>query len=106
MLSLFQTKNFDKIDELNKRRDLVIDTINDVIKNRIKILKKTQKGSKVSITYIDMLTETKNHEPRPAAQVGVGQLGPLAQPHKLNQEVDAVLSRDNLYGQVDALGVH
>ncbi len=28
--------------------------------NRIKILKKTQKGVKVSVTYMEMLNETKN----------------------------------------------
>lgn len=59
-ISMFQSRSYEKMDELSKRRDLVIDQINDIIKNRIKILKKTQKGSKVSITYIDMLTETKN----------------------------------------------
>lgn len=59
-ISMFQNKNFSKIEDLNRHKELVIDTVNDIIKNRIKILKKTQKGSKVSITYIDMLTETKN----------------------------------------------
>jgi phosphate/sulfate permease len=59
-ISMFQKKNFSKIEDLNKQKELVIYTVNDIIKNRIKILKKTQKGSKVSITYIDMLTETKN----------------------------------------------
>lgn len=60
IISMFQKKNFDQLEELQSRKDLVVETINEIIKNRIKILKKTQKGSKVSITYIDMLTETKN----------------------------------------------
>ena len=34
--------------------------INDILLNRIKILKKTQKGVKVSVTYMEMLNETKN----------------------------------------------
>jgi len=55
-----QSMNDENMDELMKRRDIVIEDINEIIRNRIKILKKTQKGSKVSITYIDMLTETKN----------------------------------------------
>ncbi len=59
-ISMFQSRSFDKLLELNEKKEVVIDQINEIIKHRIKILKKTQKGSKVSITYIDMLTETKN----------------------------------------------
>ena len=33
---------------------------NAILLNRIKILKKTQKGVKVSVTYMEMLSETKN----------------------------------------------
>ncbi len=60
VITMFQSMNFDAMEELYKQRDILTEYINDIIRNRIKILKKTQKGSKVSITYIDMLTETKN----------------------------------------------
>jgi phosphate/sulfate permease len=60
VLSIIHNNDLFKEDELTKRRDELIDTINKIIRNRIKILKKKQKGTKVSITYIDMLTETKN----------------------------------------------
>ena len=33
---------------------------NDILRNRIKHLKKTQKGVKLSVTYMEMLSETKN----------------------------------------------
>jgi hypothetical protein len=33
---------------------------NDILRNRIKHLKKTQKGVKLSVTYLEMLSETKN----------------------------------------------
>jgi len=33
---------------------------NNILRNRIKILKKTRKGVKISVTYIEMLSETKN----------------------------------------------
>ena len=38
----------------------MINIINDILYNRVKIIKKTQKGVKVSVTYIEMLSETKN----------------------------------------------
>ncbi|HYW94061.1 MAG TPA: hypothetical protein VE870_00575, partial [Bacteroidales bacterium] len=38
----------------------VINMINDILVNRIKILKKTRKGVKMSVTYIEMLSETKS----------------------------------------------
>ncbi|MFH0759653.1 MAG: inorganic phosphate transporter [Bacteroidota bacterium] len=54
-------KNRDKDDfgELTSRRDEMINLSNDIMLNRIKILKKTQKGVKVSVTYMEILTETK-----------------------------------------------
>ena len=52
--------NFDDLEELVSRRDEIANLINEIIRQRIKILKKTQKGAKVSVTYIEMLTETKN----------------------------------------------
>lgn len=59
-ISLLQSRNSDNLQEFLKKRDVLIETINAIIMNRIKILKKTQKGTKVSMTYIEMLTESKN----------------------------------------------
>jgi len=38
----------------------MINLANEILVNRIKILKKTQKGVKISVTYLEMLSETKN----------------------------------------------
>jgi Na+/phosphate symporter len=60
VIDLLAKKNFDQIDELIRKRDGLIEKSNEILLNRIKILKKTQKGVKVSVTYIEMLSETKN----------------------------------------------
>lgn len=59
-ISIMQNHQFDNLDEYIEKRDMLIESINTIIRNRIKILKKKQKGTKVSMTYIEMLTETKN----------------------------------------------
>ncbi len=59
-ISIMQNKNRENLEEYSAKRDVLIESINDIIKNRIKILKKKQKGTKVSMVYIEMLTETKN----------------------------------------------
>ena len=59
-ISLMQSPKAKNLEEYSIKRDALIDSINVIIKNRIKILKKKQKGTKVSMTYIEMLTETKN----------------------------------------------
>ncbi|MEX0987558.1 MAG: inorganic phosphate transporter [Bacteroidales bacterium] len=59
-ITLMQSHNTENLEEYSQRRDRLIESVNEIIKNRIKILKKTQKGTKVSMTYIEMLTETKN----------------------------------------------
>ena len=38
----------------------MIHMANEIMVGRIKILKKTQKGVKISVTYMEMLSETKN----------------------------------------------
>lgn len=60
IINILEESNFDKMDDLNQRRDELIDMANNILRNRIKILKKTRKGVKVSVTYIEMLSETKN----------------------------------------------
>ncbi len=59
-LNILQNKNYKSMEELSARRDEMINMINDILRHRIKILKKTQKGVKLSVTYMEMLNETKN----------------------------------------------
>ena len=58
--TILENRNFENIEQLNSRRDDMINMANDILVHRIKILKKTRKGVKVSVTYIEMLSETKN----------------------------------------------
>jgi Na+/phosphate symporter len=60
VINILKVRKFEQLDELSVRRDEMINMANSILKNRIKILKKTQKGVKVSVTYIEMLSETKN----------------------------------------------
>ena len=60
LIHLLKNKEFDTIEKLIKQRDALIELSNGILLNRIKILKKKQKGVKVSVTYIEMLSETKN----------------------------------------------
>jgi len=60
VIKILKNRSFDKLDELVVRRNEMIKMINNVLRNRIKILKKKQKGVKVSVTYMEMLSETKN----------------------------------------------
>jgi hypothetical protein len=60
LIDLLERKKYDQLDELVLRRDKMITLINEILYNRVKIIKKTQKGVKVSVTYIEMLSETKN----------------------------------------------
>ena len=60
LINILKNRNFESIDELVKRRDEMIEMANNLLLHRIKILKKTQKGVKISITYMEMLSETKN----------------------------------------------
>jgi phosphate/sulfate permease len=60
LLNILKNKRYDRFDELVKRRDAMINMANDILVQRIKILKKTQKGVKISVTYMEMLSENKN----------------------------------------------
>lgn len=60
LISILDNRSFDKLNELIVRRDEMINMANVILLNRIKILKKTQKGVKISVTYMEMLSETKN----------------------------------------------
>ncbi len=58
--SALEKRSYENPDDLNVRRDKLISMANDILVHRIRILKKNRKGVKVSITYIEMLSETKN----------------------------------------------
>ncbi len=60
LVELLNQRKYDQLDELVLQRDKMVNLINDILYNRVKIIKKTQKGVKVSVTYIEMLSETKN----------------------------------------------
>jgi len=60
LLTILNNRSYDSFDELVKRRDAMITMANDILLQRIKILKKTQKGVKISVTYMEMLSENKN----------------------------------------------
>ena len=60
LIDLLKHRKYNQVDELVVQRDKMINLINDILYNRVKIIKKTQKGVKVSVTYIEMLSETKN----------------------------------------------
>ncbi len=60
VITILKNRKFDSFDELVKRRDEMINMANEILVQRIKILKRTQKGVKISVTYMEMLSETKN----------------------------------------------
>jgi phosphate/sulfate permease len=60
IIKLLKKREAKDLEELISRRDALIDLANDIFRSRIKILKKTHKGAKVTVTYMEMLVETKN----------------------------------------------
>jgi len=60
VINLLKSKNHGQLDELVTLRDEMISLANEILLSRIKILKKSQKGVKVSVTYMEMLSETKS----------------------------------------------
>jgi phosphate/sulfate permease len=60
VINLLKHRNDENFEDLNRKRDEILELINKIQLQRIKILKKTRKGVKVSVTYMDMLNETKN----------------------------------------------
>jgi hypothetical protein len=57
---MLKKRKYNQLEEIVLHRDKLINLINDILYHRVKIIKKTQKGVKVSVTYIEMLSETKN----------------------------------------------
>jgi Na+/phosphate symporter len=60
IIDLLEKKNGNRMQEVAGKRDELIELANEILVHRIKILKRTQKGIKFSVTYIEMLSETKN----------------------------------------------
>ncbi|MFO7933819.1 MAG: inorganic phosphate transporter [Bacteroidales bacterium] len=60
VINLLKKKSTDNMEEVVRLRDELLEMINQIIHQRIKLLKKGKKGVKISMTYIEMLTETKN----------------------------------------------
>jgi phosphate/sulfate permease len=60
LINILKNRNYESLNELVVRRDEMIHMANEILVGRIKILKKTQKGVKISVTYMEMLSETKN----------------------------------------------
>ena len=60
VINLLNKKSTDNMEEVVRLRDELLEMINQIIHQRIKLLKKGKKGVKISMTYIEMLTETKN----------------------------------------------
>jgi len=59
IIQILKARDKEGFAELTFRRDEMINLANEIMRNRIKILKKTQKGVKVSVTYMEILSETK-----------------------------------------------
>jgi hypothetical protein len=60
IVDMLKKRDYDQLEEIVLSRDKLINLINEILYHRVKIIKKTQKGVKVSVTYIEMLSETKN----------------------------------------------
>ena len=60
LVDMLKNRKYHQLEEMSLNRDKLINLINEILYNRVKIIKKTQKGVKESVTYIEMLSETKN----------------------------------------------
>jgi len=60
ILDLLKNKKYDEVDDMVEYRNRLIQASNDILLQRIRILKRNKKGVKISVTYIEMLTETRN----------------------------------------------
>jgi len=56
---MLDKKDYDQLDHLIARRNELIDIANNILLDRVKILRKNKKGVKISMTYIEMLTESR-----------------------------------------------
>lgn len=59
-LTIVRQNSFEHISELESKRDMLISEINSLRKKQIKSLKKEGAGTKVSLVFLDLMTESKN----------------------------------------------
>lgn len=59
-LTIVKQHSYDHIEELEQKRDQLIEDINTLRKKQIKSIKKQGAGTKVSLVFLDLMTESKN----------------------------------------------
>ncbi len=59
-LTIVRQNSFEHITDLENKRDELIEDINNLRKKQIKSLKKEGAGTKVSLAFLDLMTESKN----------------------------------------------
>ncbi|HYW97170.1 MAG TPA: inorganic phosphate transporter [Bacteroidales bacterium] len=59
-LTILKKNSFEHLDEFKKMRDELMEMTNDLRKKQVKTLKKAGKGTKVTLVYLDILSESKN----------------------------------------------
>ena len=59
-LTMLKKNSFEHLDDFKKLRDDLMEMINDLKKKQVKSLKKAGKGTKVTMVYLDILSESKN----------------------------------------------
>jgi phosphate/sulfate permease len=59
-LTILRNNNFEHMGDLKKMRDELTEATQEMRKNQIKLLKKSGKGTKVSLVFLDVMTESKN----------------------------------------------
>jgi len=60
VLTILRKEKYDRLKELKKMRDDLINRSYSLRKSQIKLLKKSGKGTKVSMVFLDIMTESKN----------------------------------------------
>jgi Na+/phosphate symporter len=59
-ITIIKQNSFEHLKDLQKKRDELIDQINSLRRKQIKSIKKQGAGTKVSLVFLDLMTETKN----------------------------------------------
>ncbi|MBE0655610.1 MAG: phosphate permease, partial [Bacteroidales bacterium] len=59
-LTIVRQNSYDHIRDIENRRDQLIEDINDLRRKQIKSIKKQGAGTKVSLVFLDLMTESKN----------------------------------------------
>jgi phosphate/sulfate permease len=59
-LTILRNNSFEHMTDLKKMRDELTESTQEMRKDQIKLLKKSGKGTKVSLVFLDVMTESKN----------------------------------------------